>query len=213
MSLVFPFRIAATAALVALAACSGTVPAPAPHQFWYKANAAPLAVPKACTGQKTTAKFALLATTLQSAGGTACIPAIAGFGGTVLYPTVSPSISLRMTSSATNYNGRLPLLAKGNAVFYLQLATSAGVTFGASVPSGGGLTGAALVPGKPYTAFGKASIQGFSVGLTPCYATATKGKYGGVVAGFGRLLAGQQVPAAASGIIEIYAGKRATAPC
>jgi hypothetical protein len=173
----------------------------------------PFAAPKACKGQKTTAKFASLTQALVSAGGSLCIPAFGGFGGSIFYPGATPSIKMALTTSTTNYNGKLPSLGSGKVIYYIQLATSGPVTFASSAKVGGGLTGKALIAGKPYTAYGQASADGITEGLKPCYAIATKGPSGGVIGGLGSLLKGQTVPIAASGVIEIYSGKKTKAKC
>src|SRR5579875_2684292 len=146
------FRIAAV--LIAsgmLAACaqhSGALPTVAGLQ---QATGLPDASPPACKGQKTTSKYASLTVTLSTKGGSFCIPAFGGFGGSVKYPSVNPSVKLGLISSTTDY-AHLPQLGSGTAIFYLQLALSGGTTFGADAPAGGGLTSKKIVPGKPYTA-------------------------------------------------------------
>ncbi|HTX59868.1 MAG TPA: hypothetical protein VMH02_09330 [Verrucomicrobiae bacterium] len=204
---------AAAAAVVLVAGCAGRSGGPlVPSGF--APNVAPAAasaaVPKACKGQKTTATYASLTQTLSGKGGSLCIPASGGFGGTIYYPGASPSVKLGLTSSATNYK-HLPLLGKGKPIFYLQLALSGATTFGTKVSAGGGLTGKAIVAGKVYTAVGEATVDGFSVPFTPCYVTATKGAYGGVIGGLGTLLKSQSAPAAATGLVEIYPGKQSNA--
>jgi hypothetical protein len=173
----------------------------------------PFAAPKACKGQKTTAKFASLTQVLKSAGGSLCIPAIGGFGGSIFYPGATPSIKMALTTSTTNYTGKLPALGSGKVILYIQLATSGPVAFAASVKVGGGLTSKTLIAGKPYTAYGQASADGITEGLKPCYAVATKGPSGGVIGGIGSLLKGQDVPVPASGVIEIYSGKKTSTKC
>jgi hypothetical protein len=168
--------------------------------------------PPPCKGQKTTREYASLTVTLSTQGGSLCIPAYGGFGGTVKYPSANPSVKLGLISSTKNYDHQ-PNLGQGTPIFYLQLALSGGTTFGTSGTAGGGLTAAKIQPGKPYTAYGQATISGFKINFGPCYAVATKGKYGGVIGGIGSLLKGQSVPVAAKGVIEIYAGKQTGAKC
>jgi hypothetical protein len=168
--------------------------------------------PPACKGQKDEEKYAELTVTLSTKGGSLCIPAIGGFGGSVKYPSANPSVELTLISSTTNYNHQ-PELGKGTAIFYLQLALSGAVSFGRNVRVGGGLTSKTIVPGKPYTAYGQAMLSGFRFDFGPCYAIASKGRYGGVLGGIGTLLKGQDVPGAASGVIEIYAGKQTRTKC
>jgi hypothetical protein len=203
--------IVGTALLTACASQSGMNFAPAPGAP--TANFIELAVPKACAGQKTTAKSATLSQSLSTKGGSFCIPTFKGFGGTILYPGASPSIKLTVTSSTTDYNHAMPPLGNGTVVFYLQLKINSGTQFAPSVKAGGGLTGKGIKSGQTYTAFGQASALGVTVPLTACYTTATKGKYGGVIGGVGTLLKGQSIPVAAQGFIEIYPGKQASGKC
>ncbi len=172
----------------------------------------PEAVPPSCKGQKTTKEYASLTETLRTQGGKLCIPAFGGFGGTIEYPSADPSVKMKLTSSTSDYD-KMPKLGPGTAIFYLQLAISGGTYFGTNVPAGGGLGAKKIVPGDSYTAFGQATIEGFTVKFTPCYIVAKKSPYGGVIGGIGSLLKGQDVPAAASGVIEIYAGKHAGGKC
>jgi hypothetical protein len=171
------------------------------------------ASPPACKEQKTYNQYASLSATLSSKGGTVCIPAFGGFGGTVGYPPANPSIGVALISSTSNYNGKLPGLHSGKPIFYLQLSIAGPTSFGRNVPAGGGLTRQAIVPGQNYTAFAQAKIDGFPVNFKPCYTRAVKGKFGGVIGGVGTLLKGQNVPTAATGVIEIYAGKYAAGKC
>jgi hypothetical protein len=203
--------IVGSALLAACASQSGMNVVPAPGVP--SANVGELAVPKPCGGQKTTAKSASLTQTLSTKGGSFCIPAFKGFGGTIFYPAANPTVKLAVTSSTTDYNHKMQPLGSGTALFYLQIATKGGTTFSPSVPAGGGLTGKAIKSGQTYTAFGQAVVAGFPVNLTPCYTTATKGKYGGVIGGVGSLLKGKSIPVAASGYIEIYPGKQASGKC
>lgn len=172
----------------------------------------PEAAPPSCKGQKTTKTHATLTEKLLTTGGKLCIPAFGGFGGTIEYPGADPSVKMKLTSSTTDYD-KMPKLGPGTAIFYLQLAISSGTYFGTSVPAGGGLASKKIAPGAAYTAFGQATVYGFTVKFTPCYIVAKKSPYGGVVGGVGSLLKGQDVPAAATGVIEIYAGKHARGKC
>jgi hypothetical protein len=208
-------RAAAICALTVLAGCAGgsgtsVVPATGAPAA---AIVAPLKTPSLCKGQKTTKASATSNETLNAAGGAFCIPAFKGFGGTIYYPTASPAISINVISSITNYNHKMQPLGSGTILFYLQLATSGAVTFGPSAKAGGGLSSKTIKPGQAYTAFGQASIDGFPASLTPCYTVAKKGRSGGTIGGIGSLLKSQNIPAAASGYIEIYVGKQTTLKC
>ncbi|MGC1382043.1 MAG: hypothetical protein WA814_13595 [Candidatus Baltobacteraceae bacterium] len=175
-------------------------------------TALPDLTPPNCKGQKSTKQYASLTVKLSSKGGSFCIPAFGGFGGTVEYPPANPAVKLKLISSTTNYNHQ-PELGPGKALFYLQLALSDGTSFGSNVQAGGGLTGKKIVSGKPYTAYGQATIDSFPFDFGPCYTVATKGRYGGVIGGVGTLLKGQNIPVAAKGVIEIYAGKQTGTQC
>lgn len=204
--------IAAIAASCMLAGCAHGGSALPPQAQAGMQSIPPDANPPACKGQKTTKKYASLTVTLSTKGGAFCIPAFGGFGGTVKYPSANPSVKLGLISSTTNY-AHLPQLGSGTAIFYLQLALSGGTTFGKDVSAGGGLTSKKIVAGKPYTAFGEAIVYSIPFAFTPCYTTAVKGKYGGVIGGVGALLKNQSVPVKASGFIEIYSGKQSSTQC
>jgi hypothetical protein len=198
-------------AVAFLAACAqhGSVP---PTRVEAPALVLPDANPPMCKGQKNARKYASVTVRLSTDGGSFCIPEFGGFGGKVKYPGANPSVKLKLISSTTNYD-HLPELGQGAAIFYLQLAVSAATSFGTKVPAGGGLTSKKIEPGKPYSAYGQATLYGFKVDFGPCYAIATKGRFGGVLGGIGTLLKGAYVPGAASGVIEIYAGKQTTKEC
>ncbi len=213
LSLRIPFGLAAAALL---AACSAHGNGVVPPAFIQSLNSMPVqaaAVPPACKGQTTTKTHASVKEKLLSSGGHACIPAFGGLGGNIAYPGATPSITLTLISSTTNYTGKLPNLGSGSPLFYLQVATSAATSFASNVPAGGGLTGASIKTGRNYTIYGQAKVDGFTLNFTPCYTQATKGKYGGVIGGMGTLLKGENVPAAATGVIEVYSGKSASGTC
>ncbi|MEO6835963.1 MAG: hypothetical protein ABI231_08665 [Candidatus Tumulicola sp.] len=185
---------------------------PSPAQYGSQA-AFPNVTPPNCKGQQTLKDHASDQEKLLAKGGSLCIPAFGGLGGSVKYPPANPSVGITLISSTTNYNHKLPSLHSGNPIFYLQLATTGGTTFGPNVQAGGGLTGKPIKAGSTYTVYGQATIFGIPVNFTPCYTVATTGKYGGVIGGVGTLLKGQNIPAAASGVIEIYSGKSASGKC
>jgi hypothetical protein len=169
-------------------------------------------VPPNCKGQVTTKQYATLTVKLSTNGGTLCVPAFGGFGGSIKYPGANPSVKLKLTSSTKNYNHQ-PQLGNGTAIFYLQLGLSGGTSFSNNVRAGGGLTAKQIVPGKDYTAYGQVTISGFPLNFGPCWVTATKGKYGGVIGGVGTLLKGVTIPAAVNGVIEIYSGDQGGPLC
>jgi hypothetical protein len=177
-----------------------------------QANARPDLTPPSCKGQTSTKEYASDTTKLSTKGGSLCVPAFGGFGGTIKYPTASESVDLTLTSSIKNYNGQ-PKLGTGKAVFYLQFDVAGATSFGSSAKSGGGLTGSKIVSGQAYTAYGQATIGSQKIALGPCYTTATQGKYGGVIGGLGTLIEGREVPTSATGVIEIYSGQQTSIQC
>jgi hypothetical protein len=107
----------------------------------------------------------------------------------------------------------MPNLGSGTPILYIQLSISGATSFGQTLPAGGALVGAGIVPKQIYTAFGQASAFGFKQNLTPCYSRAGKSRYGGKLGGFGKLLEGQSAPSAATAVVEIYPGKQASLKC
>jgi hypothetical protein len=203
--------VIATAALLAACAQHGDPMLPS-TSIATQALAMPDAKVPKCKGQKTTKEYASLTVTLSTEGGSFCIPRFGGFGGTVNYPSANPSVQLQLISSTSDYDN-LPQLGSGSAIFYLQLAISGATQFGANTSAGGGLTSKDIVPGDAYTAFGEAIVYGFKYHFTPCYTIATKGTYGGVIGGLGTLLKDVDIPAKASGFVEIYSGEQSSSEC
>jgi hypothetical protein len=199
--------IAATLVFSACAQHGNGVPAVSAQ-----AVAIPDRTPPSCKGQVDKSDYATLTGTLKTAGGSFCIPAYGGFGGDLKYPSLSPSIQLTLSSGTENFDN-FPTLGSGTPIFYLAFSTSGGTTFGRDLKSGGGLTGKQVVSGQPYTAYGEASAFGDKVKFGPCYATATKGKYGGVIGGIGALLKSEDIPVKVSGVIEIYSGEQTSKEC
>ncbi len=215
-----PRGIASLAAAVALSACAGHSGGALLPNTFAPTQLAPSAgdsarhpVPSNCKGEKLKSKYGSATVTLKTSGGSFCIPAFGGFGGSIEYPSAKPSIKLKLISSTTNYNHKLPSLGSGTAIFYLQLSISGATDFGTNLPAGGGLAGKKLLPNKTYTAFGQATIDGISIGLTPCFVKAKKSKYGGIIGGLGTLLKGQAVPTAAQAVLVVYPGKQAGGKC
>lgn len=200
-------------AAASLAGCNAQNAGNALPQAMQGAPLVPDSGPPACAGQKTTDQYASVTETFSTSGGTICIPAFDGLGGSVKYPPAKPSTSVGLISSTTNYNHKLPSLHSGTPIFYLQLSIAGATTFGNNVKAGGGLTGKSITPGSTYTAYAQAKIDGFPVNFKPCYAVAKKGRYGGVIGGVGSLLKGQSVPAPAAGVIEIYPGQSTSEAC
>jgi hypothetical protein len=174
---------------------------------------APLAVPPKCAGEKVRRKYGSATTILSTEGGSFCVPAFGGFGGDILYPNANPPVKLRLISSTANYNHELPSLGRGTPVFYLQLSFSSNTRFGTNLPAGGGLAGKKLIPGETYTAFGEGSAGVLAFKFKPCYLTAAKSIYGGIISGLGTPLKGKDIPGRAAAAVEIYPGKQTGAKC
>lgn len=222
MKIQFGVLFAAVAAAAALGGCAihsggSAVPQPVGAVPMLRGLAGAPIVPDTgpppCKGQKTSQQYSSVTEKLTIKGGSLCIPAFGGLGGSITYPPANPGTKISLISSMSNYNGKLPSLHSGTPIFYLQLAIAGATTFGKNAPAGGGLTGKVIKAGSTYTAYAQAVVHGFPVNFTPCYAIATKGKYGGVIGGVGALLKGQSVPASTSGVIEIYPGKSANGKC
>ena len=179
-----------------------------------KPTAAPtVAAAASCTGQATTATSATASQTLSTSGGSICIPAFGGFGGTIAYPSVSSPITVTLTSSTTNANS-YPALGTATPIFYLAIGLSGGTNFGSGA-AGGGLTAASslITVGTTYTVYGRATIAGFPVNFSPCQTVATAGASGGVITGLGTVLNNASVPIATTGILEIEPGASGSGPC
>jgi hypothetical protein len=208
----------ALVAAAALGACAQHGGAMLPSSsLALQGNALPLTsaatkTPPPCKGQKSFKDHASLSVTLSSNGGLFCVPAIAGFGGTLSYPKADPSAKVKITSSATDYD-KLPQLGTGTAIFYLQFDLTGGTKFGSQIRNAGGITSEAVVTGKPYTAFGQATVGSSKEEFGPCSLTAIYGKYGGVLRSVGGLFEYGVVPPGAQGFIEIYSGKQTNTKC
>jgi hypothetical protein len=198
-------------AVVMLAGCgsqtaiSGTVPAPA-------TAARAVTGPPTCRGQRTTKKFGNISVTLKTKGGSFCIPAFGGFGGSMQYPGVQRTVKLTMRTSTQNiYNE--PQLGTGMSMVYLNLHFHAGTHFGSKLRSKGGLTSAAISPGSTYTAYGIVAVGNLDLMFPPCHTVATRGPYGGVLPNLGALFSGTTITGAGYGVIEIYSGEQVNQKC
>jgi len=208
-------RIAILLALSLMAGCGGQSGAPVAMPQGVTSNETrgivSHDVQPLCKGQKTTKQYASLTVTLTQFGGRVCVPTFGGFGGTIQYPTANPATKLLMISSTTNYNHQ-PNLGNGPALFYLQLSTSHGTTFGARVRAGTGITGKGLKPGNTYTAYGQVVMNSIPINFKPCFEIAAKGKYGGLVGGLWKLGLHVKI-SSATAILELYSGKHAKYGC
>ena len=211
LRLTLAFCMLATGALLAGCAQHAATPLPS-TAFALPGIVRPDGHPPKCKGQQDSKKYASVTVTLSTKGGSFCIPEFGGYGGSVTYPGAKPSVKLTVTTSTTNYDD-MPQLGSGTPIVYLQLGISGKTTFAAKAKAGGGLTSKHITAGESYTAYGQAKIYGFPVNFGPCWTTASKGKYGGVIGGIGTLLQGVGVPAATSGVIEVFAGNRGGNAC
>lgn len=206
----------ATVAALALAACSSHDAALLPAQqtaALMRFNAAPAP----CKGQTTSSEYATSKPArLKSSNTHACIPAFAGFGGSLHYPAATPAVPATMTSSTTNYNNLLPALSKGKPIFYLQIQTTAATAFASTYKASGGLASKAIRPGKTYDVYGQAKlggVAGIMITFAPCRATAVKVKHGGAIATLGTMLESQNITSSANIVIEVYPKGHVTATC
>lgn len=199
-------------AVIMLAGCaasqtatSSTVPASA-------TLARAMTNPPTCKGQRTTKRYGSITVKLRAKGGSLCIPAFGGFGGSMQYPGVERSVKLTVRTSTKNiYNE--PQLGNGTSIVYLNLHFHAGTHFGSNLKSKGGLTSPAIYPGGAYTAYGIVAVGHLILMFPPCYAVATQGPYGGVLPNLGHLVSDTTITGAGYGVIEIYSGEQVSQEC
>ena len=201
------------AAIVLLAGCGGSRIATngttlAPNAF----KSAPLSVPS-CDGQHTTGKYGELTARLKRTGGSLCIPAFAGFGGSMQYPRVDRSGKLTIRTSSENLYDEPELGDSGAPMVYVNLHFHRGTHFGKKVQSDAGLTSAAIVAGDSYTAYGIVGVGHLILRFPPCYSVATQGPYGGIFPNLGNLFSETTVTGAGYGVIEIYSGEQVSQAC
>jgi hypothetical protein len=168
--------------------------------------------PPQCKDQRTREKYAQIKVMLKTRGGSFCIPAFHGFGGTMEYPGVERSVKLVLRSSTKNIYDE-PQLGSGTPIFYLNLHFLAGTHFHTKLKSIGGLTSAKISAGQTYSAFGIVAVGHLVLMLPPCYAVATQGPYGGVLPGIGQLFSDTTITGAGYGVIEIYPGMQVSQAC
>ncbi|MBV8198789.1 MAG: hypothetical protein JO263_11675 [Candidatus Eremiobacteraeota bacterium] len=209
-----PRAIAPLLASALLSACAGhsnaLLPPPLPLA---PSLSMPMTASLHCKGEKVKKNYARLTLTLSKRK-SFCIPAFDGFGGKFEYPSASASPKLRLISSTTNYNHKLPKLAKGKEkpIFYLQMDFLGGTYFGGG-PARGEIVGAKLLPGHSYTAFAQGTFYSASIQTKPCWAKAIDNKNGGSIPLNSGLL--KRIPGVvpSDGIVEIYPGKHARSKC
>lgn len=212
-------RIATFAVAAFLAGCGGGSLVPSPNALISDAGATlglPDAAPSPCKGQKNTQHYASVASEqLKSAGGSVCVPAFGGWGGSLQNPPANTSSKIDLISSTTAYQGgNFPPPGSQKPVFYLQFNFNAILTFGSPLPKGNGLVSTHVVPNKAYTAelFQYYPGIGWSAVMNSCYAVAKKVTVGGGIPSVGAVFVDQffREPA---GAIEVFSGKLSTNKC
>ena len=137
--------------------------------------------------------YASLPEKLKTNGGSLCVPAFGGFGGSIEYPGLERSVKLTIRTSTQNiYNE--PQLGNGTSIVYLNLHFHASTRFRSRVKPKGGLTSPSISPGATYTAYGIVAVGHLDLMFPPCYTVATQGPYGGVLPNLGNLLRKQRSP-------------------
>ncbi len=169
--------------------------------------------PPQCKNQRSRPKYAQIRVKLKTKADSFCVPEFHGFGGTIEYPGVERSVELVLRSSTKNIYDE-PLLGYSAApIFYLNLHFLAGTHFATKLKSAGGLTGATIQSGQPYTAFGIVAVGHLVLRFPPCYTVATQGPYGGVLPGLGHLFSDTTITGAGYGVVEIYPGMQVSQEC
>jgi hypothetical protein len=199
----------ALTALFVLAAC-GQLGTGNPSRV--AAAARPEMKPPQCKDQRTARRYAQIKVTLGAKGALVCIPEFGGYGGSMEYPGVDKSVLLTIRTSRKNIYDE-PQLGSGESLVYLNLRFSTNTHFASTVKSKGGLTSEKLQSGQTYTAFGIVQVGHLALMLTPCYATATSGPYGGVFPSLGELFTDKTITGAGYGVIEIYSGGQTGTQC
>jgi hypothetical protein len=168
--------------------------------------------PSTCLRQHTKKRYGDISVTLKTKGGSFCIPAFGGFGGSMQYPGVQRSVELTIRTSTKDIYDE-PQLGTGTSIVYLNLHFHAGTHFGSNLKSKGGLTSKSINTGATYTAYGIVAVGRLVLMFPPCYAVATQGTYGGVLPNLGNLLRNATITGAGYGVIEIYSGQQVSQGC
>ena len=168
--------------------------------------------PPACEGQRTSKRYGSVTLKLEANGGSLCIPAFGGFGGSMQYPGVERPVKLTIRTSLENiYNE--PQLGTGTSLVYLNLHFGAGTHFGSKLKSSGGLTSQAIYAGNAYTVYGIVAVGHLLLRFPPCYTVATQGPYGGVLPNLGDILRDTTITGAGYGVVEVYSGQQVSQGC
>ncbi len=176
----------------------------------------PDAGPSPCKGQKNTKHYASLASQpLKSSGGSVCVPAFGGWGGSLQYPPIDTSSTIALVSSTTAYpGGNFPPPGPQKPIFFLQFNLNGILAFSSPLPNGNGVVSTHVVSKKTYTAelFQYYPGIGWSSLMNSCYSVAKKVTVGGGIPRVGSVLVNQSFRES-SGIIEIFSGKLSTNKC
>ena len=165
-----------------------------------------------CKGQRTTKNYAGKSFRLSRKGGSFCVPAFGGFGGSIEYPRMDRALELTVRTSTANIYYE-PGLGNGTPIVYLNLHFHSGATFGKHLKSAGGVTSQAIEPGQAYTAYGIVAFGHLDLMFPPCYTVATQGPYGGVLPNLGNLFSKTTIVGNGFGAIEIYSGMQVSQEC
>jgi hypothetical protein len=199
------YAFTAATLLTACAQPGGTMTAPA-------TSARAVTGPPTCKDQRTTKNYGNITVALKTKGGSFCVPAFGGFGGSMQYPGVERSVKLTIRTSTKNIYDE-PQLGTGTSIVYLNLHFRAGTHFGSNLKSKGGLTSPRISAGDTYTAYGIVAVGHLDLMFPPCYTVATQGPYGGVLPNLGNLFGGTTITGAGYGVIEIYSGEQVSQGC
>ena len=208
------YFLSACSAVLLLAGCSG--PQNATDRAFLAppaANVRAMTSAPACDGQHTTRKYGEITARLKRTGGSFCIPAFGGFGGSMQYPRVDRSAKLTIRTSSDNLYDEPQLGESGATLVYVNMHFHGGTHFGKKVQSADGLTSAAIVPGNSYTAYGIVGVGHLILRFPPCYSVATQGQYGGIFPNLGNLFSETTITGNGYGVIEIYPGAQVSQAC
>jgi hypothetical protein len=169
--------------------------------------------PTPCVGQRSKPTYASGSQRLHVNGGSFCVPEFGGFGGTLQYPALDRSVKFTIRTTTQNVYNEPLLGSSGTPIVYLNIHFHAGTHFGTQLKAKGGLTSTGIQSGSAYTAFGIVAVGHLDLMFTPCYAVATQGPHGGVIANVGELLSNAIITGNGFGVIEIYPGAQVSQTC
>jgi hypothetical protein len=206
------YTVGISVVAIMLAGCGGGPPTMSAGVPASAAFTRAMTGPPACKRENKKKQYGSIVVKLRSKGGSFCVPAFGGFGGTMQYPRADRSAKLTIrTSTANIYNQ--PQLGTGTSIVYLNLHFHAGTRFGSTLKSNGGLTSQTISPGGIYTAYGIVAVGHLDFMFPPCYTVATQGPYGGVLPNLGNLFRSAIITGVGFGVIEIYSGQQVSQQC